>query len=105
MFGMIERGEKLRFSLEARPPFGCFGECAQHLDSDVSMELRIGGPVHDPHAPGAELFGDAIVVQRFANHRGRLMGSDLRMFPTAESTGEIRQGWYGSARTQLLGKN
>jgi hypothetical protein len=38
---MLQRGEGLRFALEARDPFGISRErLGQHLDRDIAIELR-----------------------------------------------------------------
>ena len=59
MFGMIQRGERLRFALEAREPVGiaCEG-VGQDLDRDIAIQLRIARAIHLAHAARADLGGD-----------------------------------------------
>jgi hypothetical protein len=58
---MIERGEYLRFSLEARESIGIVGEVIrQNLQRDVSQELRVPRTEDDAHGALAELRGDFI---------------------------------------------
>ena len=50
---MIERGEDLRFALEAREAIGIVGEgLGQDLDRDVAIELRIARAIDLAHAAG-----------------------------------------------------
>ena len=52
---MVERGQHLRLSAEARQAVGVVGNGGQqHLDRDVAIQLRIAGPIHLPHATRAE---------------------------------------------------
>ena len=47
---MIERGEHLRFALEARQALGVVRErVGQDLDRDVASELRVAGAIHLAH--------------------------------------------------------
>ena len=50
MFGMIERGEQLRFALEPRQAVGIESEqLGQDLQGDVAIQLRVAGAVHLAH--------------------------------------------------------
>ena len=51
---MVQRGERLRFALEARQPLGIGGEAVrQDLDRDVAIELRVARAIDLAHAAGA----------------------------------------------------
>ena len=53
--GMIQRGQHLRFALEARHVLLVIREGrGQHLDGDVAIELGVVRAVHLAHAAGAE---------------------------------------------------
>ena len=52
---VVQRGEGLRFPLEAREPIGVVRErLGQDLDRDVSIQLRVAGPEDLPHAAFAD---------------------------------------------------
>lgn len=56
---MIQRGEELRFALEAREAIGITGKrFRQDLQGDIALQLRIAGAVHLAHAAGAERAGN-----------------------------------------------
>jgi hypothetical protein len=58
---MIQRGQRLRFPLEASHPIGAGGELlGQNLDGHVAFELRVTGAVHLSHATVPELPGDLV---------------------------------------------
>ena len=58
---MIERGERLRFTLEARQAIGIGREqLGQHLDRDVAVETRVAGAIDLAHAARAEHTGDLV---------------------------------------------
>ena len=59
--GMIQRRQDFRFALEARQPLRVTGDRSrQHLDGDLSLQVRIGGPIHHAHAAGAKRRGDFV---------------------------------------------
>ncbi len=59
---MVERGEDLRFALEASHAFRVFGKrFRQDFQRHLSAELGIGGAVHRAHSALAQFAGDAIV--------------------------------------------
>ena len=61
---MVQRGEELRFALEAGQPIGIAGEeVGQDLERDVAPEPRVAGAKHLSHSPGAELADDLISAQ------------------------------------------
>ena len=52
---MIQRGEDLRFALEAGEAIGIAGEgIRQNLERDVAIQLRIARAIHLAHAAGAK---------------------------------------------------
>ncbi len=52
---MIERGERLRFALEARETLGVIGERRrQNLQGHVAAELRVAGAIDLAHPAGSE---------------------------------------------------
>jgi hypothetical protein len=58
---MIERGEDLRFSLEASEPFDIEYELRwEYLQSDVAIEFRIARPIHLTHSAGSDGGNDFI---------------------------------------------
>ena len=58
---VVEGGEDLRLALEAGQPIGIGGEgLGKQLDRDVAAELRVRGPVHLAHPPGAEGRNDLV---------------------------------------------
>ena len=66
--GMVESGEKLRLALEPAAALIGSERLGKHFDGNVPAELRIGGPIDNPHASGPELLGDAVVLERLADH-------------------------------------
>ena len=53
--GMVQRGKRLRFTLEAREPLGVVRErLRQDLDCDVAIELGITRPIDFAHASAAD---------------------------------------------------
>ena len=58
---MIERREHLGFALEARESFGIARhQLRQHLDGDLSFQLRVGSPIHFAHPAGSNRGEDFI---------------------------------------------
>ena len=89
--GMIERGEDLRFPLEAGQPVGISGEgVGQDLQRDLSIELRVGGMPDLSHAPLAEERGDVVVPEAGAGGQGHGLVTpewpDLLVRETTHST-------------------
>ena len=67
MFGMIERGQHLRFPPEARQPSRRARRTraarrGEHLERDVASERRVVGPVDLAHAAAADQADDAKVA-------------------------------------------
>ena len=61
MLRMIQRGEDLRFALEAREPLGIGDErVGQDLDGDVPLQPRVARAIDFAHAAGAEGDDDLI---------------------------------------------
>jgi len=58
---IVQRGEHLRFTLEAGDTLGVRGEgIGQDLYRDIPPELRITGAIHLTHAPSAKKAQDFI---------------------------------------------
>ena len=55
MFGMVQRGEHLRFAPEARQPLGIEGEVVgQDLQRDVALQCAVASAIHFAHPAGPE---------------------------------------------------
>jgi hypothetical protein len=66
---MIQRSQDLSFALEARHAVGIRGERRrQNLDRDIAIELGITGAINLAHAALAELGGNAVMRDGFADH-------------------------------------
>src|SRR5215831_17509194 len=66
---MIERGEHLRFPLEARHSFGLLCESlGQDFDRHLAAELGIGRAIDLAHAAFPELGGDAVMRDGLRGH-------------------------------------
>ncbi len=70
--GVVQRGEQLRFALEAGEPLGTLREHGrQDLDRHLAIERGVEGLPHHPHAALADLVHDAVVQElaaRFDRH-------------------------------------
>ena len=70
---MIQRGEDFRFALETREPIGIGRERRrQDLDRDLALELRVGRPIHLPHAAFADRRGDVVDAEARAGSQGQM---------------------------------
>jgi hypothetical protein len=73
--GVIQRGQQLRFALEARHVLGVVGQRGgQDFDGDVAIELGIAGAVNLAHATGAKR-GKYLVRAEFVAYRQRHSGT------------------------------
>ena len=69
--GMIQRGEDFGFALKARQPIGVSRQRRrQDLDGDLALQLRVGRPIHLPHAAFADFGGDLIRAETGAGSQG-----------------------------------
>ena len=80
---VVQRGEGLGFTLEAREPISIVGErLGQHLDRDVAIQFRIAGAKYLPHSPfpdagdhfvdaEANAGGEGQVWRHYTGERGR----------------------------------
>jgi hypothetical protein len=58
---MVERGEHLRFALEAGQSVSAVCErVGQDFDGDLAIQLAIAGAIHLAHPPGAEQADDLL---------------------------------------------
>ena len=84
--GMVERGEQLRFPLEAGEPVGIARDGrGQQLEGDRALEPRVARPVHLAHAPRAEESFDRVRPEANAG------GEAHREAPKQGETGAILQ--------------
>ena len=75
---MIERGDALRFALEARPELGIGREGGrQHLDGDGALEAGVAGLVDLAHAAGADGADDLVRSEARAGGQGHGEGASL----------------------------
>jgi hypothetical protein len=69
---MIERGQDLRFALEAREAIGIVDErVRQDFDRDVAIERRIARPIDLPHAAGPKGGEDLVRTEARAAGEGQ----------------------------------
>ena len=74
--GMIQRGRRARFALEALERAGLQRHVfRQELEGDRAIEPRVLGLVDDAHAAAAEEFGDLVVGNPLADHGWGWRGS------------------------------
>jgi hypothetical protein len=73
---MVERGERLRFTLESGGSFGVGDEqVGQNLDGHVAIEFRIARPVHFSHAAAANEREDFIGAKSGARRQPHFISS------------------------------
>ncbi len=69
---MVEGGEELRLAPEASQPLGVLPDLGgQDLDRHLAAQLRVGGPVHLAHTPGAQWGEDSIRTEGLARSQGQ----------------------------------
>ena len=69
---MIERGERLRFTLEARQAIRIVRKrFGQDLDRDVAIQFRIAGAVHLAHAAFADRRGHFVNAESGARRESQ----------------------------------
>ena len=67
---VIQRGEHFGLALQAREPVRVRHErFRQHLERDIALQVRVGGPVDLAHAPHADQRGDFVLAE--ARPRGQ----------------------------------
>ena len=72
---MIERGEYLRFSAEARKPIRIARErLRQDLQRHIAVELRVFGAIHLAHAAGTDGRGDFVNAEAAVSCEGQVVG-------------------------------
>ena len=70
---MVQRGEGLRFALEACEPLGVVRErLGQDFDRDVSVQLGIAGSIHLAHPAFADLGRDLVDAKAGAGGEGQI---------------------------------
>jgi hypothetical protein len=66
---VIERGEQLRFPLEARNPLWIASkDLRENLHCDAASKLRVSRLIHLSHSAGAELRVDVVMKKVFPDH-------------------------------------
>jgi hypothetical protein len=79
---MVQRGEDLRFTPEARHALRIVREAGgQDLQRDVASELRVPGAIHLAYAPLAEGCDDVVETETCAygeGHDGTRLAQDSR---------------------------
>ena len=69
---MIQRRQRLRFTLESREPLGVVGEgVGQDLERDVALQPGVGRAIDLAHAPGTERGDDLIKADAGAGCEGQ----------------------------------
>ena len=69
--GMVERGGRARFLLEAPRPRVVGAEVAgEDLDRDLASQLEVAGQINDAHAAGAELPADLVATELRSRGKG-----------------------------------
>ena len=73
--GMVERGERLRFALEAHQPIGIGPQTlGQDLQRDVAIELGIARAIHLAHAAFADERRDFVHTKACTGWDGQVCG-------------------------------
>jgi len=81
--GMIEGGGGAGFLLETSQPLGVGGVLLrQHLDGDITIQLRIPRPIHLSHAALTERFEDLVMTEGFADQDDGFLPGGVREQPT-----------------------
>jgi len=82
---VIEGGEQLRFTTEARDAAGVGGErVRQNLQRDISVQPRIASAIHLSHSAGADRRNDLVDVDACSAGEAHLVG--LRIPPPRPDT-------------------
>jgi hypothetical protein len=72
---MVQRGECLGFTLEAREPIGVVGErVGEDLEGDIAIELRVAGAQDLAHPAFANLRGDLVDTDSGAGSESQAVG-------------------------------
>ena len=89
---MIQRGQRLRFALEAREPLGIGDEqLGQDLDRDVAIELRVARAIHLAHAAGAERGEDLVGAEARAEGKGQPLAGIIRAGGSADGITPVQR--------------
>jgi hypothetical protein len=69
---MVQRSQRLRFTLKASQPIGVMGDRAgEDLDRDVAVQRRVSRPKHLAHPAFANLRCDCIDAEARAGSKGQ----------------------------------
>ena len=67
--GVVQRGQDLRFTLEAGQALRIAGEqIRKDFERHIPVELRVDRLIHLPHPASADFLDDAIVPESLADH-------------------------------------
>ena len=94
---MIERGEKLRLTLESRLPIRIAREfLRKHLERDFALQRCVAGAVDLAHAAGAKKRDDFVQAQPITRGERHLVGKRRRLYarpgtPAVAEYGELRR--------------
>ena len=89
MFGMIERGEQLCFTLKSREPIGIARErVGQDFDRDLALQPRIFRAIHLAHAARAEKRDDLISAESSAGGEAHFCTASSQLTTTV--SGSVR---------------
>jgi len=70
---MVQCSERLRLASEPRQAIGIAGEgVRKDLDRNLSLQLRVGRSIHQPHAAFADLGGDFVDAEASAGSKGQV---------------------------------
>ena len=91
--GVVERGERLRFTLEALEPLLARSHLGrQHLDSHLTPELGVLGTVDLAHTAFTQLGDDRVVRQLLTDHVWRAIVLAI----VVSGRRPCRPGWVGT---------
>ncbi len=96
--GMVERGGRARFLLEASRARVVGAEVAgEDLDRDLASELEVAGEIDDAHAAGAELPADLVATELRSRGEGHWGCGDYMRALRVDGAMKIAPYSYGPA--------
>jgi hypothetical protein len=88
--GMIERSQRARLALETRKPIGIRGNrVGQHLDGDVTMQVRVARPEDFAHSPRTERREDFVGAKARADRQGHDGDGSLYLRPARRAGNQL----------------
>jgi len=71
---MVQRGEDFGFALKAREPIIVSGEGGrQNLDRNLTLQVRVGCPIHLAHPALTDLCGDFVNAEAGTGGRAKVL--------------------------------